>query len=66
LGTGFANVWWFVFFEFLTLFTLGGYNILIFNLFLTIVSVLDAPRGEVQVLFGHLKQQSPPLGSGLP
>jgi hypothetical protein len=31
-----------------------------------IVSVSDVPRGEVQVLFGHQKQWSPPLGSGLP
>jgi len=30
-------------------------------LFLTIVSVLDAPREEVQVLFGHKKQQVLPL-----
>jgi hypothetical protein len=31
-----------------------------------IVSVSDAPRGGVQVLFGHQKQRSPPLGSSLP
>jgi hypothetical protein len=42
-----------------------GRNFLILNLFLTIVSVLDAPRRGVQVLFGHWKQWSSPLGSGL-
>jgi hypothetical protein len=26
-----------------------------------ILSVLDAPRGELQFLFGQQKQQSPPL-----
>jgi len=45
----------------LTPFTLGGHNFLISNLFSTIFSVLDAPRGGLQVLFGHQKQQSPPL-----
>jgi hypothetical protein len=39
------------FVEFLTPFTLGGCNFPIFNLFLTIVGVLDPPRGGVQVLF---------------
>jgi len=45
---------------------LGGCNFLISNLFPIIVRVSDAPRGGVQVLFGHQKQQSLPLGSGLP
>jgi hypothetical protein len=31
-----------------------------------IFNVLNAPIKGVQVLFGHQKQQSPPLGSGLP
>jgi len=35
-------------------------------MFSTIVSVLDVPREEVQVLFGHQKQQSPPLDSACP
>jgi hypothetical protein len=35
-------------FEFLTPFTLGGYNFLIFNPFLTILNVLDAPRRGLQ------------------
>ncbi len=26
-----------------------------------ILSMLDAPRGGIQILFGHQKQQSPPL-----
>jgi len=43
-GTDFCNVWWFIFFEFLTSFILGDHNFLIFNLFSTIISVLDAPR----------------------
>jgi hypothetical protein len=43
-------------------FILGGCNFLIFNPFSMIVSVSDAPRGEVQVLFGHQKQWSHPLG----
>jgi hypothetical protein len=54
------------FFEFLTPFTLWGRTFLISNLFSTIVDVSDASRGGVQVLFGHQKQQSRPLGSGLP
>jgi hypothetical protein len=48
------------FFEFLSLY------FLISNLFLTIVIALDVPKEEVQVLFGHHKQHSPPLESGLP
>ncbi len=47
--------------EFLTPFTLGDHNFLISNLFLTILSVLDAQRGGLQVLFGHQKQKSLPL-----
>jgi len=43
----------------------GGRNFLNSNMFLTIFDVLDVPIGGVQVLFGHQKQQSPPLGSGL-
>ncbi len=35
--------------------TLRGCNFLIFNPFSTIVSVSDARRGGVQVLFGHQK-----------
>jgi len=53
------------FFEFLTPFTLGGHNFLISNPFSTIVSVFDAPRGGIQVLCGHQKQWSLPLGSNL-
>ncbi len=52
--------------EFLTPFTLGAYNFLISNPFFMIVYVLDAPKGVVQVLFGHHKKWSPPLGSSLP
>ncbi len=44
------------FFEFLTPFTLGGHNFLISNPVLMIANVLDVPRGEVEVLFGHQKQ----------
>jgi len=44
-------------------FCFEGGNFLISNLFLMIVSVSDAPRGGDQVLFGHQKQHSPPLGS---
>jgi hypothetical protein len=51
------------FLEFLTPFTLVGNNFNIFNLFSTIFSVLDAPRGGLQVCFAHQKQQSPPLAS---
>jgi hypothetical protein len=49
--------------EFLTPFTLGDHNFPISNLFSTIPSVLDAPRGGIQVLFGHQKQQNPPLAT---
>jgi len=55
-----------LFFKFLTLFTVEGHNSLISNPFLMVVSVSDAPRGGVQVLLGHQKQQIPPLGSSLP
>jgi hypothetical protein len=55
-----------LFFEFLTPFTLGAHNFLISNLFLTIVCVPDAPRGGVQVFFGHHKELSYPLRSSLP
>jgi hypothetical protein len=58
-----CSVWWFVFFEFLIPFILGGHNFLISNPFSTIVSVSDVSRWGVQVLFGHQKQGSPPLGS---
>jgi hypothetical protein len=51
------------FFEFLTPFTLGDDNFLISNLFLRVLSVLDMPRGGIQVLFGHQKQQNPPLAA---
>ncbi len=44
----------------------GGYNFLNSNPFLTIFSMLDVPTRRVQILFGHQKQQSPPLGSSLP
>jgi hypothetical protein len=53
LGIDLCNVWWFVFFEVSTFFILGGCNFFVFNPFLIIVSVLDAPRGGVQILFGH-------------
>jgi hypothetical protein len=39
--------------EFLTPFTLKDHNFLISNLFLTILSALDAPRGGFQVFFEH-------------
>jgi hypothetical protein len=41
------------FLEFLTPFTLGDHNFLNSNLFMTILSVLDAARGGLQVLFQH-------------
>jgi hypothetical protein len=53
-------------FEFLTPSTLRGCNILNFNQFSTIFYAPVAPIREVQVLFVHQTQQSPPLGSGLP
>jgi hypothetical protein len=49
------------FLEFFTPFTLGGHNFLISNLFSAILSVLDAPRGGLQVCFAHQKKQSPTL-----
>jgi hypothetical protein len=52
-------------FEFLTLSTLQGFNFLNSNSFLMIFGVTDASIGGVQVLFGHHKQWSPPLGSKL-
>ncbi len=50
---------------FLTPFTFEGHNFLIFDLFSIIVCVSVAPRGGVQVLFGHQKQQSPLIGCSL-
>jgi hypothetical protein len=65
--TGLYNVWWFVFFEFLTLSTLGGHNFLnSIVLFLTIFNKPNASIKEIQVLFGHQKQPSLLLGFGLP
>jgi hypothetical protein len=55
-----------LFFNFLTPSTLGGRNFLNSNPFLTIFSARDVPIRGVQVLLGHHKQQSLPLGSGLP
>jgi len=49
--------------EFLTPFTWGGHNFFISNLFWMILSVLDAPRGGIQIFFEHQKQQSPPLAA---
>jgi hypothetical protein len=46
--------------------TLEGRNFFNYNPFLTIFSAPDAPIEGVQVLFGHQKQQSPPLGFSLP
>jgi len=54
------------FFEFLTTSTLGGHNFLSSIPFVTIFNVPYAPIGGVQVLFGHQKQQSSPLGSCFP
>jgi hypothetical protein len=42
---------------------LGGHNFLISYLFSKFLSVLDAPRGGLQVLFGHHKQKNPPLAN---
>jgi hypothetical protein len=52
LGINCGSVWWFVFLEFLTPFTLGGHNFIISNLFSTIVNESNALKGGVQVLFG--------------
>jgi hypothetical protein len=53
LEIGFGSVQWFVVFEFLTLFTLGGDNFLISNLFSTIGSVSDVPRRGFQLMIGR-------------
>jgi hypothetical protein len=42
--------------EFLTPFTLGGHNFFNSNPFFMIFNVLDAPKGRLQVFFGHQKQ----------
>jgi hypothetical protein len=49
------------FFKFLTPITLGDRNFLIFNPFLTIVSVSDVPRGGVQVLLDTRNNGTLPL-----
>ncbi len=56
---------WFVFWVFELLY-FGVHNFLDFISFGTFFSAPDAPIGGVYVLFGHHKQQSPPLWSGLP
>jgi hypothetical protein len=55
-----------LFFQFLKTFTLRGCNFLNSNPFLRIFSASDAPKGEVQILFGHKKQWSPPVEISLP
>jgi hypothetical protein len=40
--------------------TSGGHNFLTFSLFLLILSVTDAPRGELHLFFGHHKKWGPP------
>ncbi len=52
--------------EFLTPFILVGCNFLISYLFFQIVSVSDAPRGGVQVLFRHQKYRALPLDPACP
>jgi hypothetical protein len=66
LGTGLYSIWCFVFFKFLTPFTLKGHNFLNFIPFFTFFSALDAPIEGVQVLFEHKKKWNPPLGFSLP
>jgi len=44
----------------------GGHNFLVSHPFFKTFSAPNVPRGGVQVLFGHQKQWSPPLGSSLP
>jgi hypothetical protein len=56
----------FFFFEFLTPFTLQGHNFFIYNPFLDDYKYLKCAKEGIQIWFGHQKQQSPPLGSGLP
>jgi hypothetical protein len=55
-----------LFFLVLDPFTLGSHNFLNFIPFFTIFSAPHASIEEVQVLFGHQKQWSPPLEFGLP
>jgi hypothetical protein len=50
-----------VFFEFLTPFTLGDLNFLISNPFSTILIVLDAPRGGLQVCLDTKINKTLPL-----
>ncbi len=66
LRTSLCSVQWFVFLSFLTPFILGDCNFLISNPFLMIVNVLNVPRRGLQVLFGHQKQQNPPLDLAYP
>jgi hypothetical protein len=56
LGTILCGDCQFVFWEFLTLFILGGCKFFISNPFSMIVSVSDVPRDGVQILLGHQKQ----------
>jgi len=66
IGNALCSIQWFFKKKFLTPSTLGDLDFLNSNPFLTILSAPDVPVGGVQVLFGHQKQQSLPLGSCLP
>jgi hypothetical protein len=62
-----CGVWWFVFLKVLNPLYFGGCNFLISNLFSMIISVSNATRGGVQILFGHPKQGEPsPLDLAYP
>ncbi len=54
------------FFEFVTPFTLRGYNFFISNLFLTIIFVSDVPRAGVQVCLDNKNNRALPLYPGCP
>jgi hypothetical protein len=65
LGAGLCNIWWFVFFEFLTPSTLNDHNFFNFIMFLKKFNAPNVPIGGVQVLLRHQKPWSLPVGFGL-
>ncbi len=67
-GNRLCSVLWFVFFNFWPSLLGGGGGITFWFLirFWKEISASDAQRGGVQVVFGHQKQWSPPLGSSVP
>jgi hypothetical protein len=64
--TDLCNVWWFVFLSYWPHLRWGAVTFSMFFFFWQFLVCQIVPIRGVQVLFGHWKQWSPPLGSSLP